>query len=198
MAQLIARLAIQCRTPDQSETGTFLFFGEQGQPYASCDLASPVFPDLASLAPWMNQNGWTASPYDPEWPCGVYRKQAAPEALRPTLTQIFDHNHEWLIVTPAQLAAVGLTEADISKASYRYQDRIALEGDCDAARFLTAYAKLFGHIPLIREREACGLPGDDSPRTWASFGTKVFDPETFTAGIDYELLHKLYEAEVSK
>lgn len=108
----------------------------------------------------------------------------AMEAFRPTLTQIFDPSHEWLVVTPAQLAAVGMTEADVSRGSYRKDDRIALEGDMDAARFLTAYAVRFGHIPIIREE-------DESPRAWARFGTKEYDPNTLMEGIDFELINKM-------
>lgn len=111
----------------------------------------------------------------------------AMEAFRPTLTQIFDPDHAWLVVTPAQLAAVGMTEADVSRGSYRRNDRIALEGDCDAPRFLTAYAVRFGHIPIIREE-------DESPRTWARFGTREYDPNTFAEGIDFDLINKLVTA----
>lgn len=112
----------------------------------------------------------------------AYQRAAA--AFPPTLTQIYDDGHEWLVVDPAQLAAVGLTEADISTCSYWNDNRIALEGDCDAAVFLTAYGKLFGHLPVITSEE-------ESPRSWPKFGTKAFDPATFGQGIDPELLAKL-------
>lgn len=73
---MIAFLCIQCRTPDQSEAGTFLVLGEKGQPYKTCDLASPVFSDLADLAVWLDAEGWEPLPYEPDWPVGRYQKTA--------------------------------------------------------------------------------------------------------------------------
>lgn len=69
----IAFLLIGCKTPDQTQTGTFLASAAAGsQPYSECALVSPVCPDLATLAEWMTANGWQALPYEPEWPSGRY------------------------------------------------------------------------------------------------------------------------------
>lgn len=71
-----ANLCIQCKTPDQTQTGTFLFFGEQGQPYRDCTLASPVFSESAALYQWLATEGWTELPRDPAWPAGRFTRTA--------------------------------------------------------------------------------------------------------------------------
>lgn len=70
-----AFLCIQCVTPDREMNGTFICYGVAGQVYTTCTLASPVFADLASLAPWLEENGWSPLPYDPAWPVGRYARQ---------------------------------------------------------------------------------------------------------------------------
>jgi hypothetical protein len=84
-----------------------------------------------------------------------------------------DPGHGWLLVAPAELADVGLTEADISSYSYRSPDGglLALEEDCDAATFIEAWkAKNPGEEISIRESFSERNP----IRNWPDFGTKVF------------------------
>lgn len=81
-----------------------------------------------------------------------------------------DPGHGWLIVTRAQLAAAGLTEADISAYSYQSGDLIALEEDCDARVYIEArYSEAEIAALTHDEQEA---QGRDLPRNWAPFGTK--------------------------
>lgn len=68
----VANLCIQCTTPDGSQEGSFLYFGEAGQPYAERILASPVFSDLVRLFDWAAANGWEEMPRDKNWPVGRY------------------------------------------------------------------------------------------------------------------------------
>lgn len=81
-----------------------------------------------------------------------------------------DPGHGWLIVTPAQLASYGITEAMISPYSYRSRDRstIALEEDCDAGIFIEAFRRTHGEDPIfMREHQ------DPCPiRSWPGFGKK--------------------------
>ena len=63
-----------------------------------------------------------------------------------TFTFICDPGHGWLIVSPTWLKALGLTFGDFSECSYISPagDRIALEEDCDAPRFLKAFEAQYG------------------------------------------------------
>ena len=91
--------------------------------------------------------------------------------LPSTFTCATDPSHGWLIVTLADLAAVGLTEADISPYSYRNGDCAALEEDCDASTFIEAYRAKTGRTPAFKDRYA---QNRSRVRSWASFGTKKF------------------------
>lgn len=86
-----------------------------------------------------------------------------------TLTQ--DPGHAWLLVTASDMAAVGLTEADISPYSYQSGGWRALEEDCDAAVFIEAYTRTTGGAPRIAFDEKGG-----HVRTWRRFGTKGYQP----------------------
>lgn len=81
-----------------------------------------------------------------------------------------DPGHGWLIVTPAQLASYGITEAMISPFSYRSRDggMIALEEDCDAGVFLDAFRRTHGEDPIFARdhQDPCPI------RNWPGFGTK--------------------------
>ena len=87
-----------------------------------------------------------------------------------------DPGHGWLLVTPQELAAVGLTEADISVYSYRSPDGVlfALEEDCDATRFLDAWkAANPGCSPSFDERhhernEIRNWPIENVEQNWYS------------------------------
>jgi hypothetical protein len=79
-----------------------------------------------------------------------------------------DAGHGWLIVARADLAALGLTEADITPYSYQNGDRLALEEDCDAQTFVTAYEAATGTKPRCIEQYA----ERSRVRNWRRFGTK--------------------------
>jgi hypothetical protein len=78
-------------------------------------------------------------------------------------THAYDSGHGWLLVTPADLAAVDLPLTDISGYSYRKGDTLALEEDCDLDVFVRAYEAKTGAIPLIESRE-----DTDFIRQWSS------------------------------
>ncbi len=62
-----------------------------------------------------------------------------------------DPGHEWLEVTDAMLADVGLSYLDFSQCSYKDGHRMYLEGDCDAAKYLRSYEQKHGSQPAIQE-----------------------------------------------
>jgi hypothetical protein len=83
--------------------------------------------------------------------------------MRTHFTFLADPGHGWLIVTLGELAAVGLTEADITSYSHRSGDHLGLEEDVDAKRFLDAYKARFGRdAEIIDDLGSC--------RSWAPFG----------------------------
>lgn len=77
-----------------------------------------------------------------------------------------DPGHGWLMVTLAELHAVGLTESDISPYSYRKANTLALEEDLDAATFLDAFHVRHG-LP-----ELSNVHNGGEIRSWQSFGTR--------------------------
>jgi hypothetical protein len=81
---------------------------------------------------------------------------------------IDDPGHGWLLVTEDQLAEAGLGEADITPFSYRSRAGvIALEEDCDAPRFLDAWAARHGAPAFDEEhQDPCPIRG------WPGFGTR--------------------------
>jgi hypothetical protein len=81
-----------------------------------------------------------------------------------------DPGHGWLIVTPDDMAAVGLTEADISAYSYRRGNQIALEEDCDMWTFAKAYEALNGRLPDY----VSTIDGAEI-RNWDGYGTKPYE-----------------------
>lgn len=81
-----------------------------------------------------------------------------------------DPGHGWLLVTPAELAAVGLSEADITPYSYKSPsgDLLALEEDCDAGTFLEAWKKTYPEDTASFAEQH----HDPNPiRSWPGFGT---------------------------
>ena len=86
---------------------------------------------------------------------------------------ISDPSHGWLLVTPGELRAVGISEEDITPYSYRdiTGETIALEEDCDAHTFLRAWEAKIGK-PAEIEDAAEGLK---HIRNWPRFGTKACD-----------------------
>jgi hypothetical protein len=87
--------------------------------------------------------------------------------LPTSYTHTCDPGHGWLLVTRSDLAAVGLTEADITPYSYQSGDWLALEEDCDAGTFFEAYKALRGEYPNNVSDEKGGRI-----RSWRSFGAK--------------------------
>lgn len=87
-----------------------------------------------------------------------------------TLNWIEDPGHGWLIITPEDLASAGLTEDDISPHSYRSQELIALEEDCDALAYIKAR---YGEVPYDSFDHRNTYVETGGPRTWPSFGKKV-------------------------
>lgn len=79
------------------------------------------------------------------------------------LDYITDPGHGWLLVTVGQLAEVNLDPGDFTPYSYRKGDVLALEEDCDMAKFLRAYQNARGETPLIR---ATHLDHDAPIRWW--------------------------------
>ena len=67
-------------------------------------------------------------------------------------TFVSDPGHGWLILSPQWIGAVGLTLAAFSQHSYVAEDgTLALEEDCDAPKFLEAYARCFGQTASFHE-----------------------------------------------
>ena len=81
------------------------------------------------------------------------------------LAFITDPGHGWLLVTTGQLAEVDLTPDAFSRYSYRLNDVLALEEDCDMTVFLKAYEAKHKETPLIRARH---LDHDAPVRGWPS------------------------------
>ena len=73
--------------------------------------------------------------------------------LRKRFSFISDPSHGWLIVTPAELRTVGITEDDITPYSYRNVagELIALEEDYDAHAFLRKWEAMIGQPAEIED-----------------------------------------------
>ena len=85
--------------------------------------------------------------------------------MRTHFTFLASSYHGWIIVTPDELAAVGLSEADITPYSYRRGDQLGLEEDEDAQTFLAAYKARFGwEAEIIDDLGSCDQ--------WEHFGKR--------------------------
>lgn len=62
-----------------------------------------------------------------------------------------DPGHAWLEVSPEDLAKVGLAAKDFTRCSYVGCGAFFLEEDCDAPKFLTAWAAEHGSEPRVSE-----------------------------------------------
>jgi hypothetical protein len=67
-----------------------------------------------------------------------------------------DRGHGWLRVTVEDCAAVGLVRSDFSWYSYCDKNWLYLEEDCDASKFLAAYVKAVGEMPVIYDSHTNG------------------------------------------
>ena len=66
-----------------------------------------------------------------------------------------DPGHGWLKVTVQDIAALKLSQTDFSTYSYRHNDALYLEEDCDAGVFINAWrAANPGKQLKFRERNA--------------------------------------------
>jgi hypothetical protein len=67
-----------------------------------------------------------------------------------------DPGHGWLAVLNADLRAFDLTAADFTACSYVSEDgqRLYLEEDCDAPKFIAAFEARLGFKPEIFERHS--------------------------------------------
>lgn len=74
-----------------------------------------------------------------------------------TLTHLTDEGHGWLVVTPSDAEALGLTHADLTRFSFVGPDgTLYAEEDCDAAVVLARHYRAYGCEPDIRERHESG------------------------------------------
>jgi len=62
-----------------------------------------------------------------------------------------DAGHGWLRVTVDDCKAIGLDRSDFSWYSYADKDWLYLEEDCDASKFIAAYVKTVGEMPVIHD-----------------------------------------------
>lgn len=74
--------------------------------------------------------------------------------MKNTFDFISDPGHGWLKVSLSDIAALGLTNRDFSAYSYRRDNDLYLEEDCDASKFIIAYKRHTGKEPKFRERVA--------------------------------------------
>jgi len=73
-----------------------------------------------------------------------------------TFTYFTDPGHGWLNVTTADCLDVGLLSSDFSRYSYRRAEKLYLEEDCDAPKFITAYTAKHGAAPTIKQSHTNG------------------------------------------
>lgn len=64
--------------------------------------------------------------------------------MKRTFIAYTDPGHGWLKVPAASIKEVGLKAADFSVYSYIDQGHMFLEEDCDAGKFLDAFARVHG------------------------------------------------------
>jgi hypothetical protein len=64
--------------------------------------------------------------------------------MRKTFTLHTDNGHGWLRVTIAEITMLRFHINDFSRYSYRKNDDLFLEEDCDAGKFLNAFQAMYG------------------------------------------------------
>lgn len=67
-----------------------------------------------------------------------------------------DPGHGWLEVTIKDVEALGLTVASFSEFSYRRDDTLYLEEDCDAMVFVNAWQKANGRCIAVQDVHSRG------------------------------------------
>ena len=100
-------------------------------------------------------------------------------AAKGMFTWVTDPGHEWLIVTDEDLNAAGLVPTDFTPWSYAQHGMglYALEGDCDADTFLTAYAAKTGRTPACHAVNMGDAPVRGWPRINDNYGTTSYAAE---------------------
>lgn len=90
---------------------------------------------IADLEQWIRDNGTTGG-------------------LSPSYVFYVDPGHGWLAVTRSDLTTLGLSARDFTSCSYVSEDgqRVYLEEDCDAGKFIDAYRAHAGESPKITEK----------------------------------------------
>lgn len=72
-----------------------------------------------------------------------------PKGLSMFYTLHADAGHDWLEVPLADCQALGLNATNFSRHSYRWNDTLYLECDCDMPLFMDAYHKANGIVPEL-------------------------------------------------
>ena len=67
-----------------------------------------------------------------------------------------DNAHGWLRVSHSDCADIGFTGASFSRYSYQDSAFYYLEEDCDASKFLAAFVKKHGGMPVIHDSHTEG------------------------------------------
>jgi hypothetical protein len=62
-----------------------------------------------------------------------------------------DPGHGWLEVKIADVEALGLRVSDFTQYSYRREDSLFLEEDCDASCFISAWEAKHGREIVVRD-----------------------------------------------
>jgi hypothetical protein len=69
--------------------------------------------------------------------------------MNATFTKHDDPGHGWLEVQESDIKELGATVNDFSGYSYRKGNRLFLEEDCDASKFVTLWKQKFGAYPTV-------------------------------------------------
>jgi hypothetical protein len=125
-----------------------------------------AFADLFDLG-GASQPGERQAAFDEYWSGSISASVAAKAAPQKSFTLSCDPSHGWLLVTDSDMLAVGLSEADITPYSYRSGGWIALEEDCDAGTFISAYKAKYGTEPkIVYDEKGARIRG------WKGYGAK--------------------------
>lgn len=94
-----------------------------------------------------------------------------PDNPRTKFAFLSDPEHGWLLISPDELAAVGMSEDDITAHSYKHEtdNIITLEEDVDMPQFLRAWEQMIGRPVEIED----AVEGIKFIRCWPSFGRKA-------------------------
>lgn len=85
----------------------------------------------------------------------------------------FDPGHGWLEVTPKQIRDVGLNISDFSIYSYKKGNRLFLEEDCDASKFILAFKAKFGDAIAFKDLYTKGDFPEDNGLIPIHYGSSI-------------------------